>query len=111
MENGRPLHYHRNTVNPPAHEANEIEMRRQHKPGVLITHQRYIPKCEVKHYARRQCVWCGVHWDTYRIVCPRCKNCQFCGLMGGDQYLCHFCGNYLPEELHESVRQRVIRLG
>lgn len=107
MESRRPIHYHRNTVDPRKVDRQEIKDR------LHDAHDKSIQPAvnEFKHYARNKCIYCGYQADYHFIVCPTCNNCQYCGLVGGTQTLCHLCGNELPLELHDMIKIKTIRLG
>jgi uncharacterized OB-fold protein len=46
-----------------------------------------------------KCLWCGREMSEYRVICPHCNNCQYCGFYSPALNQCLHCGNQAPEEL------------
>lgn len=102
MENGLSLYYPGNTVKAP----NPGRKRRAKvlDPTKLPAFEAKDPKPEHKVCVVSKCVWCGYNPSQWFITCPRCQNCQYCGLMDDvDPYRCYLCGNYLPEDARTSL--------
>ncbi len=55
------------------------------------------------------CVWCGKEFDGLRAVCPRCRNCQSCGLKSQSFKKCHLCNNEDPQE-YPRTEKKVYRI-
>lgn len=97
MENRLNIYYPGNTVKPP----NPGRKRRAKviDPDKLPAFEGKVMDIVDKVCAVSKCVWCGYGTDQYFITCPRCSNCQYCGLMDNvDAYRCYLCGNSLPED-------------
>lgn len=97
MQGGRPLYYDRNTVEHPRPSRKNRERRITR--GEVQEHPDKIMADEPRVCAMLRCVWCGVDFDNYRISCPRCQCCQYCGMIVSAVDMCHTCNNYLPDEL------------
>lgn len=99
MESGLNLYYEGNTVIPPA-----PGMKRKFKTmnqQEAYLHTGKIMDFEPKVCATSRCIWCQSSFgDRYMVVCPRCRNCQYCGLSSVSMKSCAQCGNHLPEELN-----------
>lgn len=99
MEDRPNLYYEGNTVIPPAPGAKR-KWRTIQQPIAWDFRHKVMP-FEPKTCATSRCVWCNQNFGgRYMIVCPRCHNCQYCGLMSTNSMdACTLCGNRLPDEL------------
>lgn len=54
---------------------------------------------EDKVCATSRCIWCEASFgNQFRIVCPVCSNCQYCGLASTNSLVnCSNCGNRMDE--------------
>lgn len=99
MENRFRVHYHGNTVIPPApgKKRKDKSMRRQRD----YTHTGKIMTRADKVCATTRCVWCDVSFgDQYRTICHVCTNCQYCGLASTSSLtVCPNCGNRPDDEI------------
>lgn len=111
MEDRRPLYYDRNSVAVPKPGASRQNRLRQVGLGRQYTPDKIPQNRDPKVCATLQCVWCGHPFDDYMIVCPRCSNCQYCGLNTDNFYFCHFCNNKAPAELLPPEGEKTIRIG
>lgn len=109
MEDRRTLHYHRNTVVVPS-----LGLKSKHKiknmplsgvPGLQTPQNQ-----EAKICSTLVCPRCNGEQDRYRATCRRCHACFYCGLIGGSVFLCHLCGNKIPEEDREIPPARIMRI-
>lgn len=109
MEDGRPIHYDRNTVNSPRPSARNLRRRRERilNDEVEIRSMPMEPKI-VLHL---ECVWCQFKrpGGEYFAVCPRCRSCQYCGLVSKFKAYCLTCGNHLDEGMDPPKPPRRIR--
>lgn len=112
METGRNIHDPRNTIASP--RPGEKNLRRRQARAVMNAalprkdrEYKSMP-IEPKIVAHTECVWCGGHYQDGRsfVKCPRCRACQYCGLVSQDRDNCHICGNQAPDD---SKRQQPAR--
>lgn len=99
MESGLDLYYKGNTVIPP-HPGRKRQFRtiNQDEPHL---HTGKSMEFKPKVCASSRCVWCQASFGgRYMVTCPRCLNCQYCGLVAGSMKACGQCGNALPDELN-----------
>jgi hypothetical protein len=110
MEKRRTIYYSGNTVDPPTIDPADLKERRKWHPRHKMGPDLPVPHGSLKVFATARCVWCMKTFDGYRVICPRCQLCQFCGLLVGAQAECRFCGNTPDEHLRETLVHRVIRI-
>lgn len=100
MESRHRLYYQGNTVIPPNPGRKRLKKNRNVKIGRIIPAYRNI-KYEPKTCASYKCIWCDyeAQKDKPIIICPRCRNCQYCGLQQGSGYdhECIKCGNRISK--------------
>jgi primosomal protein N' len=75
----------------------------------LYNPNKNIPKV----VANLKCNWCGAVLKEYRVICPMCHNCQYCGFYSPALNQCLHCGNQAPDEIKirvERVKVRDIKL-
>lgn len=110
MENRRSIHYHRNTVVVPS-----LGLKSRHKikdmPLSGVPGNKVPQNQDAKICSTLVCPRCNGEQDRYRATCRRCHACFYCGLVGGGIYLCHLCGNHIPEEDRDTPDPKVIRIG
>lgn len=109
MEDGRPLHYARNTVNSPRPSEKNLRRRRE---KILAGEVEIRPMTmEPKIVLHLECVWCKYHrpGGEYFAICPRCRSCQYCGLVSKRREQCFTCGNHLDTGM-ETPQPRRLRL-
>ena len=85
MESRRPLHYKGNTLK-----------------------KQNVDNVGDKIFARSRCNICGHKFEDYSIICPRCKNCQNCGLLNRFSDHCIRCNNKLPDQFKRKRKRFVI---
>jgi len=58
--------------------------------------------------AKSKCEFCFFDFPTPLAICPRCGNCQDCGLYSPDaeRQVCIFCGNTLQGKTLKSMKNR-----
>lgn len=103
MENRPSIYYPGNTVIAP--HPGRKRREKVINPDKQPEFEAKDPKPEHKVCATAKCVWCGYSADgQYFITCPRCRNCQYCGMVDMvDPNRCYLCGNYLPEDARTAV--------
>ncbi len=112
MEGRRSIHHHRNTVSPAQPTKKQRQARHSGYYGSVVDAGPIIPENKtVKHCAVLECVWCHFRSKNYFAVCPRCRNCQICGLLVETGYSCPHCGNILDPELAKKLTPRIQRMG
>lgn len=99
MEGRLDLYYEGNTVIPPAPgKKRKFKTINQEEPYL---HTGKMMEFAPKVCATSKCVWCQANFGgQYRVVCPRCLNCQYCGLVAGSLKQCGQCGNAAPDEIN-----------
>ena len=106
MQGRRTLYYNRNTVEHPRPGKKNRDKRERAANTEVV--QDKIMADEARVCAMLRCVWCGVDFDDYRISCPRCACCQYCGCVVTSPNQCHTCNNRLPDELKKTEPPRRI---
>lgn len=107
MENGRDIHYDRNTVNSPRPSEKNLRRRRE---KILNNEVEIRPMpMEPKIVLHNACVWCNYTQGEYFAVCPRCRNCQYCGLVSRIRDKCLTCGNHLDAGMDPPKPPRRLR--
>lgn len=102
MEDRRPLYYDGNTITPKNRSKRSVTKRMEIGIDNIQEANHIIPIIS-KTYATLSCEWCPKIFQEYRIVCDSCRNCQYCGLAGGNSKECKRCGNKAPDELVPSI--------
>lgn len=110
METGCPIHYHGNTVIGP-HPSDKNRRKRAANVAHGKLDQSKIMPNKRKVCASNQCVFCGMAFPEYAIVCQFCRACQYCGLISDSKLHCRQCGNRLPDEFIQSNDRKTVRLG
>jgi len=113
MENRRPIYYTGNTVRPPKIKQKckdqvknaGVGFFEHDEKGKLLKNPN---KFMVKVCATSKCLWCDTEFDSYKTICPNCRNCQFCGFYSESVNDCIKCGNHAPDELRIEHKRIVI---
>ena len=106
MESGHDIYYQGNTVKSP-------NPGRKRKAKVISNTVGYIFNGKLmdrtpKVCAHSQCVWCDFPFGgQYMIICPRCRNCQYCGQYNEYYDKCSHCDNKLPDEIKPEITKLV----
>ena len=96
MEDRFRVHHDRNTVIPPS--PGRKRMKKTLRDKGVYTHTGKMMTYEPKVCAVDRCVWCEASFgDQMRVICPSCRNCQYCGLVSASMAECSNCGNH-PDE-------------
>ncbi len=113
MESRRPIHYKRNTVTPHIKKKCK-DLVRSHTERIFYEDDdgntlRNPNKHFGKVVATLKCNWCGADLDEYRVICPHCSNCQYCGFYSPALNQCLHCGNQAPDEIKIKVERVKVR--
>lgn len=104
MESRRSIYHKNNTMKPhigqkckdAVHEHNGERVFEFDENGDRLRNpNKHIPK----QVAALKCLWCGRPFKEYRVVCPYCNNCQYCGFYSPALNQCLHCGNQAPNDL------------
>lgn len=106
MQSGRTIYYQGNTVNLPRPSEKNRERRRQ--TAALNLPPTKIMADVPRVCAALRCPWCGSDFDDYKIICPICAQCVYCGYLASNSKFCHTCNNELPPELDHPEEHRTI---
>ncbi len=105
METGRNIHDERNSLAGPRPGKKNLR-RRQEKfesESKLPRSDRQFKTMEIvpKLVANTTCVWCTFQTETGNsfVICPRCRACQYCGLVGKSSDYCFICGNSAEDDM------------
>ena len=71
----------------------------------LVNKNKNFPKV----VATNKCNWCDRDMKEYRVICPYCHNCQYCGFYSPALNQCLDCGNQAPEEIKIKVKRIKVR--
>jgi len=99
METGRHIHDQRNSIAGPRPGAKNLRRRQERafSDAKLPRSDRNYKSMplEPKLVANTICVWCTFETETGNsfVICPRCRACQYCGLVGKSSDHCLICGN------------------
>ena len=107
MENGRNIYYSGNTLKSPRPSAKNIKRRNAVYNAQLVV-QRSI-EFKPKIVAHSRCIWCKYKYEDNRffVVCPRCRMCQYCGLVAEhDLSHCYLCGNMPDDNVSTPIEHR-----
>lgn len=96
----------------PAKDRRKAVERRAEKgilAGLLEDEEIIIENPTIHQKAKRQCEFCFADFPRPLAICPRCGNCQDCGLFSHDprRQVCVFCGNTLKNVKKVAKKARI----
>lgn len=104
MENRRIVYYKGNTIRR-SYSKQSVVKRMAQESGTIDLPQYIIPVVP-KVFATKNCMWCTRDFESFKIVCDRCRNCQYCGMACDRNTICMHCGNHMPDEIKKKARRR-----